>query len=167
MPDPDPAEGASDGATPVDPDVAEALIPGHIRTRGELNEWEQANIVRAALWARRTDARALDESTVRALHRRMFDRTWTWAGRYRTIDTNLGVAWTTVPEQVRQLLDDGIWWFEHRMWSEREAALRLHHRLVAVHPFVNGNGRHARLWCDLLLRQRGVAPIRWRARRAD
>ena len=156
-----------DGGTPVDGDEAAALIPGHIVTRGELNAWEQANILEAATWAHRTRKVALDETTIRELHRRMFDETWEWAGQYRRTDKNLGVPWPQIPADVRNVIDDGRYWVEHRTFPIDEAAIRLHHRLVAIHPFPNGNGRHARLWCDLLLRQNGRPPISWRSKALD
>ncbi|MEQ1858209.1 MAG: mobile mystery protein B [Longimicrobiales bacterium] len=150
-----------DGTTPVDADEAADLIPPHVHRRDELNAWEQANIVRAAEWVQRTRKPALDESTIRELHRRMFDETWRWAGHYRTSDKNIGVHWPTIPEEVRNLVDDGAYWLEHATYSYDEAAIRLHHRLVRIHPFANGNGRHARLWCDLLLRQHRRPLLEW------
>jgi Fic-DOC domain mobile mystery protein B len=156
-----------DGATPLDPDEADALLPAHIHTRAELNLWEQANILEAARWAVRARAQALADSTVRELHRRMFDETWAWAGRYRTSDKNIGVNWPTISTEVRKLLDDGQYWLDHGTYAIDEAAARLHHRLVKVHPFPNGNGRHARLWCDMVLRQHGRPPLDWKSRELD
>lgn len=162
MPDNDPA-----GATPIDPDEAGDLIPGHIQTRDELNAWEQQNILAAAQWARRTTLAATSDHMIRELHRRMFDRTWTWAGHFRQTDKNLGVRWETIPVEVRKLADDAAYWIEHATRSLDEAALRLHHRQVSIHPFPNGNGRHARLWCDTLLAQNGRPPIAWKAPELD
>jgi Fic-DOC domain mobile mystery protein B len=150
------------GATPIPPDESADLIPTHVRTRTDLNEWEQANILIAANWAERTRMVALDEPFVRELHRRMFDRTWTWAGRYRKSDTNLGADWQRIPTEVREVIDTGLFWFENGTFPVDEAALRLHHRMVLVHPFPNGNGRHARLWCDTILRRHGRPPIDWK-----
>ena len=155
------------GATPIDPDEAEGLIPSHVRTRDELNTWEQANILEAAMWIQRMRKPALHEPTIREVHRRMFDRTWRWAGFYRTSDTTIGAYWADVPVRVRDFIEDGRYWLEHQVFPVDEAALRLHHRLVKIHPFPNGNGRHARLWCDLLLRQNGRPPFRWRAEELD
>ena len=160
-------EDEPDGATPLDPDEAEGLIPDHIRTRGELNEWEQANVLAGAEWAVSTRKDALDEVTIRELHRRMFDRTWNWAGTYRTSDKNIGVYWVTVGVAVHQVVENGRFWMERGTYPSDEAALRLHHRMVQVHPFPNGNGRHARMWCDLLLRQLGRPPFEWRSRDLD
>ena len=151
-----------DGATPVDEDEAADLIPKHIRTRSELNAWEQANIIEAVRWSEQTRLDALDESFARELHRRMFESTWKWAGQYRTSNKNIGVDWTQIPADVKSLVDDGIYWIEHGTFSIDEASLRLHHRMVAIHPFPNGNGRHGRLWCDIVLQQHGRPPFVWK-----
>ena len=155
------------GATPIDPGEAEGLIPGHIQTRAELNEWEQANIIGAARWVRTATEPAFAESTILGLHKRMFDRTWEWAGRYRTSDKNIGVYWAEIGVEIRKFVDDGAYWLEHHVSSVDEAAARLHHRLVLIHPFPDGNGRHARLWCDLLLRQNGRPMFSWSSEELD
>lgn len=156
-----------EGATPLDPDEAADLVATHLHTRDELNLWEQENILQAAAWAARARLPFLSEEAIRELHRRMFDRTWSWAGRYRTSDKNIGVFWATIPEEVRKLVDDGRFWVERGTFPLDEAALRLHHRLVKIHLFPNGNGRHARLWCDTLVRQWGRPPFAWRNRDLD
>jgi Fic-DOC domain mobile mystery protein B len=156
-----------DGATPVDADEAVYLIPKHIRTRDELNVWEQENILLAAAWSLNVRRTVIDEAHVRGLHKRMFDKTWTWAGRYRTSDKNLGVPWSQIPTEVKKLIDDGRFWLEKKVYSQDEIAIRLHHRLVFIHPFSNGNGRHARLWSDVILRQLGRRPFSWRNAELD
>jgi len=156
-----------EGATLIDPDQTDALLQQHLHTRDELNLWEQQNILGAAGWALRAKADPLDEATVRELHRRMFDQTWAWAGRYRTSDTNIGVPWPSIPEEVGKLVDDGRYWLENGIYSVDEGAVRLHHRLVKVHPFTNGNGRHGRLWADMILEQNGRPPLDWRNHELD
>ena len=141
-----------EGATPLSEDEKDQLIPGHIVNREQLNEWEQRNILEAEQWAfsqRRT--RILSADFVRALHRRMFDRTWKWAGSFRTTDKNIGVPAHQIPTALRNGLDDAEYWLEYEIFPIPEAAVRLHHRLVSVHPFPDGNGRHARLAADVLL----------------
>ena len=154
-------EHLPEGATPLDPDQAADLIPGHVRTRGQLNVWEQENILAAAQWTQRTRFAALEERTIRELHRRMFDRTWGWAGTYRRSDKNIGVEWSSIPEEVRKLIDDGAYWIDEQVFDIDEVAIRLHHRLVYIHPFPDGNGRHARLWCDMILVQNDRRPVQW------
>lgn len=160
-------EDEPEGATPLDSDEAAELIPKHIHTRSELNAWEQQNILAAARWAHRARSEALSYGFIRELHRRMFDETWAWAGTFRTSDKNIGVDWHTIPTEVRNLVDDGLYWLENGTYPVDEAALRLHHRLVQVHPFPNGNGRLARLWSDAVLLQNGRSAFAWRNRMLD
>ena len=139
------------------------MLPRHIATQGQLNEWEQANILAAVKWAAdaRTKIDPLTDVFARELHRRMFDRTWQWAGQYRHSDKNIGIEWAQVPVRVRDLLADTRYWIDHDTYPSVEAAVRLHHRLVAIHPFPNGNGRHARLVADLVLTNLGGSPLPW------
>jgi len=149
------------GATPIDGDEAEGLLPGHITTQADLNEWEQANIAAATAWVRTSRLDPFDHLAVRKLHERMFDRTWSWAGRFRRTEKTIGVVPWEIPVRLRNLLADGRYWFENGIFSPREGALRLHHRLVLVHLFPNGNGRHARLWANWVLRRAGEPRIDW------
>lgn len=150
------------GATPLDPNEADGLLPSHITTQEQLNEWEQANIGRAVNWLRSGRKRdVLSEHFARALHKRMFDRTWRWAGSFRRTERNLGVAPEQIAPQLRNLLDDARYWLEHTSYPIDEAAARFHHRLVSIHCFANGNGRHARLITDVLLAGAGASPFNW------
>lgn len=154
------------GATPLDPDEAEELIPGHISTQGELNSWEQHNIVAGRRWAfgkNRTVTDLMDERFVRELHKRMFDSTWKWAGTFRKTDKNIGQEWTQISMVLRQLLDNTHWQIEHHITPLHEVAVRFHHALVLIHPFPNGNGRHSRLMADLLQRSLGLPDLTWGA----
>ncbi|MBX6332884.1 MAG: mobile mystery protein B [Gemmatimonadaceae bacterium] len=150
-----------EGATPLAPDDMLDLVATHIRTLAELNEWEQTNILRAEEWAFRRKRSVLTESFVKALHRKMFDRTWLWAGAYRKTDTNIGVPWYTIPIAVREACADATTWLERAVFELDEVAVRLHHRMVSIHPFPNGNGRHARLLADVLVAQRGAPRFTW------
>lgn len=152
-----------EGATPLDPDAAAGLIPG-LSTQGELNEFEERNILQADRWAmksRKLRRRFPNAEALRELHRRMFDQTWKWAGQYRHTDTNIGVPWQQITTAVYTLCDDIGYQIEHGIYDWLERAARFHHRLVAIHPFPNGNGRHARLATDLLLVQHGQARFTW------
>ena len=152
----------SEGATPIDPDEAQALIPGHITTQSELNEWESQNIQKAVTWSlSRKRTGVLTATFVNVLHRRMFDQTWEWAGAYRRSDKNIGVPWEQVAVEVHKLLGDAGFWLAESVYSVQESAIRLHHRMVVIHPFVNGNGRHARLLADVLLYNRDLPRIKW------
>jgi Fic-DOC domain mobile mystery protein B len=147
-----------EGNTPLSPDEQADLIP-NLATKEELNQWERENIIVAYSWALnpRTLARAeaLSEPYIRELHRRMFDQTWKWAGLYRTTEKNIGVPHHQIREQLAILIGDVSYWIEHNTYSADEIAIRFHHRLVLIHPFANGNGRHARLMADVLAKLQG------------
>lgn len=149
------------GATPLDADELASLIPGHIATQGELNEWEQANIVQGDQWARKQRKEILNEGFLRQLHKQMFGETWKWAGEFRKSDKNIGIDWPKISVELRKLLDDVHYQIEHASYPPDEIAMRFHHRLVAVHPFPNGTGRHARLMADLLAKRLGQPGFTW------
>ena len=147
--------------TPLAPEERRELIPAHIAYRSELNEAEQENIVRAQDWAlgRRRDL--LNEKFIKDLHRRMLGDVWRWAGKFRTSERNLGIAYYEISTALRQLLDDTKAWIKHNAYQPDEIAVRFHHRLVKIHPFPNANGRHARLMADLLVMKLGGERFSW------
>lgn len=150
------------GATPLDANEIDGLIPSSISTQGELNAFEQANIAEAEGWAlagKHSDP--LSDTFIRDLHKRMFGQVWRWAGSYRKTDKNLGEPWQQVPMKVRAFCDDVAFWIKHRTYEWDELGARFHHRLVAIHPFPNGNGRHARLMTETLLQHHGVPLFGW------
>ena len=152
------------GATPLDADELASLIPGHITTQGELNEWEQLNIVQGEQWALRQRGQRkeiLNEAFLRQLHKQMFGETWKWAGDFRKSDKNIGVDWLSIGVELKKLLDDVRYQVERSAFPGDEIAVRFHHRLVAIHPFPNGNGRHARMMADLLVERLGKARFTW------
>lgn len=148
-------------ATPLTPEERRELIPAHITYRSELNEAEQGNIVRAQDWALSRRRDLLTEKFIVDLHRRMLGDVWRWAGHFRTTERNLGIPSHEIRVEVRQLLDDAKTWIAHGSYPPDEIAVRLHHRLVWIHPFPNGNGRHARLMADLLIMSMGGARFSW------
>lgn len=134
-----------EGATPLDPDEMEGLKLSHITTRGELDRWEQENINDAMDWLqRRRKSDVLNETFVLKLHIQMFGKLWNWGGKYRQSGKNIGVDRTTISVELRKLLGDVHYWIENDTYGSDEIAARFHHRLVAIHLFPNGNGRHAR-----------------------
>jgi Fic-DOC domain mobile mystery protein B len=155
------------GNTPLDPDELAQLIP-NLATKEELNEWERRNILTAAEWA--TNPRVLKredpliEPYLRKLHRRMFDQTWRWAGKYRKSNRNLGAPFHQIMNHIAAVLGDAHYWTRHESFDLDEIAVRLHHRLVAIHPFPNGNGRHARLLADVIVMKHGGEPFTWGSR---
>jgi Fic-DOC domain mobile mystery protein B len=157
----DPLFEQDDAATPLEPEEREGLIPSYITLRRELNEAEQRNISEAQRWAFSRRRNALDEVFLRRLHQRMLGDVWRWAGEYRTTARNIGIEAWQIGTQLRQLLEDVRYWVDHATYPADEIAVRFHHRLVWIHPFPNGNGRHARLSADLLAVQLGQKPFTW------
>ncbi len=155
-------DGNIGGQTPLGPDGAEALLLP-LATRAGLNTAEALSIASAVRWLvseRRDPDRILSEHFVRDLHRRMFAGVWRWAGEYRRSGTNLGTTWFTIPVEVRSLIDDTRVWRDTNMEPDR-LAVHFSHRLVSIHPFVNGNGRHSRLAADALARSMGRPTLNW------
>ena len=153
---------ADDTATPLSAEERQGLKLTYISTRGDLNLAEQANIQDADDWAfaRRRDV--LDEGFLRRLHKRMLGQVWTWAGRYsREVNRRIGVDFFMIEQELRMLLDNVRFWIEHETFQPDEITLRFHNRLVLIHPFPNGNGRHARLATDLLAVSLGRERFTW------
>lgn len=154
-----------DGSTPLSADEACGLRLSWIATRGDLNEAEQGNILaarRKRRWRTPTVHELLDDLAARTLHRDMFGQVWSWAGAYRNSETNIGVAPHEISVRVRDLMEDAKLWVGGTLpMPVDEAGYRFHHRLVAIHPFPNGNGRHSREMTDLLLRALKAPRFTW------
>ena len=151
------------GATPLTPDDMLGLKLAHVTTRGQLDEVEQANVTQGLRWLARTRrGDILDDVFVRKLHRELFGEVWEWAGTYRLRETNIGIAPPEIGVQVHLLLDNARTWCRERVYPPVEAAARFHHRMAQIHPFPNGNGRHARIAADeYLKRYFDHAPVEW------
>jgi len=153
-----------DGATPLDPDEMEGLKLPHIETRGELDQVEQQNIQEGFNWLsrQRKYKDLLNEDFIRTLHEKLFGSVWSWAGHFRHTEKNIGIDPVNISVELRNLLDDVKYWVGHDTYGREEFAARFHHRLVKIHPFPNGNGRHARIMTDEILEKvMDVAPINW------
>ena len=154
-----------DGATPLDPDELEGLKHPHVETRGELDQLEQVNIQEGYRWLSRQRKYKLflNEEFVLDLHRHLFGDVWKWAGTFRKSEKNIGVDPAHIGMELRNLLEDAKYWIENQTYQREELAARFHHRLVKIHPFSNGNGRHARIMTDIILeRVLTLEPISWR-----
>ena len=160
-------ELVSEDTTPLDPDELAGLRLSWITTRADLNAAEGANIRSARSWA---EGRALSTDDIltsewlRALHHRMFGDVWRWAGHYRTAEKNIGIPPFQITSAVEDAVADCRVWLadqSQQRWSNDEIAVRLHHRLVWIHPFPNGNGRISRLCADLLLHALGTPEFTW------
>lgn len=151
------------GATPLHPDEMDGLRLKHVTTREELDRWEQENIQDAMAWlGKRRKSNILTEEFILQLHKKMFGKVWHWAGQFRRTNKNIGVEWTIVPTELRQLLGDAQYWVQHNVFPPDEIAYRLHHKLVWIHLFPNGNGRHSRMMADILLTELyNLEPFTW------
>jgi Fic-DOC domain mobile mystery protein B len=150
------------GASPLDPNELGGLKHRHITTQGELDQLEQANIEAGLRWLGRQRSQVLSDRFALTLHKRLFGEVWDWAGTFRKTGKNIGIDPVDIPVELRTLIGDAKYWAENSTYPPTEAAVRLHHRLVKIHPFPNGNGRHARIMADTVLdRVYGVAPIDW------
>lgn len=152
----------NDGQTPLDEDEKEGLIIKSISTRGELDEFEQQNIEDAIQWSltrKFTKNQILSESFIQELHKRMYRNVWKWAGEYRKTNKNIGVDKLEIPIVLRSLIDDAKYWLEHNVYEPDEFALRFKHKLVSIHCFPNGNGRHSRMMADIIFEKIYQLPV--------
>ncbi len=156
-----PLEEQDDAATPLSEEEKEGLIPSYITLRRELNEAEQENILEGEDWAFSRKRNILDEKTLNTLHQKMFGNVWRWAGQYRRTGKNIGVDVYRIPQDLRQLIEDCRYWIDNGTYEPDEIAARFHHRLVWIHAYPNGNGRHARLATDILLTSLGQKRFSW------
>ena len=151
-----------DGATLLMAEEREGLRLTYITTRGELNEAEAGNIAKAAAWAmsgRRI--KALDVEFLRRLHRRMLGEVWDWAGEYRRSDKNIGIPHRQIELAMYELVDNLKAWTAYGSYEPDEITVRFAHRLVQIHPFANGNGRHSRLAADIISVSANGRPFTW------
>lgn len=147
--------------TPLTAEEREQLIPSYIALRSELNEAEQINIAAASKWLSSRKRDVLDQAFLNGLHKRMFGKVWRWAGQYRTTPRNIGIDAYRIPTEMHQLIDDVQFWIANKTYSPDEIAVRFSHRLVAIHPFPNGNGRFSRMVGDMLAVQLGQPRFTW------
>lgn len=144
----------ADGQTPLEEEEKDGLLIPSIATRGELDEFEQQNIEQAVLWSLNRSFKPetfFTEAFVKRLHKRMYGEVWIWAGEFRRSNKNIGVDKLSIPVELRMLLDDVRYWHTHRVYSADECTIRFKHRLVSIHCFANGNGRHSRLTADIMI----------------
>jgi Fic-DOC domain mobile mystery protein B len=146
--------GYSEGQTLLDEEERDGLLIPVVSTRFELNEFEQMNIEQAIEWTQSRSFTAetlFSQSFICMLHKRMFAEVWAWAGKFRKTEKNIGIPHWKIPTELKYLLDDVRFWYENDTYPPEGLALRFKHRLVSIHCFSNGNGRHSRLMADIIL----------------
>lgn len=143
-----------DVQTPLDEEEKEGLLIKTIIAKNELDEFEQMNIEKAIEWTIHTNLkkdRILSEKFIKDLHKKMFGDVWKWAGEFRKSEKNIGVKWTQISTALKNLIDDAHYWIENKTFSPEEISIRFKHRIVAIHCFSNGNGRHSRMMADIIM----------------
>lgn len=150
-----------DGQTPLDDEEKEGLIVKTIATRGELDEFEQQNIERAVQWSIGRSIKPeliFTENFVRLVHKRMYGQVWKWAGEFRNSNKNIGTDKWQISTALKSLLDDAKYWHVNNVYGPDELAIRFKHKLVSIHCFPNGNGRHSRLMADIIIQKVFMKP---------
>lgn len=150
------------GQTPLDEEEIEGLLIPTIATRGELDEFEQHNIEQAIEWTLKRSFKPqqiFTEAFVREVHHRMYGDVWAWAGDFRKTEKNIGIDKWKIGPELKYLLDDTIYWTENNVYAPDEIAVRFKHRIVSIHCFPNGNGRHSRLMADIIAEKLFKQPV--------
>ena len=150
------------GQTPLDEDEVDGIVPSSITTKGELNEFEQQNIEEAIQWVLLRSFKqqqVFTEAFVKDLHKRMYGDVWKWAGQFRKTNKNIGVDKWSIGSELKCLLDDAVYWVENNVYAPDEIAIRFKHRIVSIHCFPNGNGRHSRLMADIIIEKIFKLPV--------
>lgn len=143
-----------DGQTPLNENEKEGLKIKSITTQNELDEFEQLNIEKAVEWTIHTKLKPekiWTEKFIKDVHKKMYGDVWKWAGEFRKSDKNIGIKWTQIGAELKNLLDDSKYWIENKTYPPEEIAIRFKHRIVAIHCFPNGNGRHSRMMADIII----------------
>lgn len=151
-----------EGQTPIDEDEKEGLLIETISTKTELDEFEQLNIEEALQWVigkKFSPQQVFTDEFICNVHKRMFGNVWAWAGQFRKTDKNIGVEKHQIPMYLKALCDDALFWVDHDIYPSKEMAIRFKHRLVSIHCFPNGNGRHSRLMADIIIEKIYEEPL--------
>lgn len=151
-----------DGRTPLGEEEKDGLLIPTIATRGELDEFEQQNIEQAVQWILGRTFKpetVFTEEFIGVVHKRMYGNVWAWAGEFRKTNKNIGIDQWQIPTELRYLLDDIRYWRENNTYPPDEIAVRFKHRIVSIHCFHNGNGRHSRLMADIIIEKIYSRPV--------
>ena len=93
------------GQTPIEEEEKLELIVKTISTRGELDEFEQANIEKAVEWSLRINPhiqKILNVEFIKEVHNRMFGEVWGWAGTFRKTNKNIGVDKYYIQQELKK-----------------------------------------------------------------
>ena len=143
---------------------ASGLVPLHVTTRKELYEAEFINITEAVQYylsnPNLLNRFEITRQILFDVHKKMFNKVWSWAGKKRTSNKNIGIEPYKIDEEIKKLVDDYNFWIKENM-KIIEIAARLHHRLVWIHPFEGGNGRWSRFTANLIYYKNTKTLLNW------
>ena len=154
-----------DGSTPLDHDQILGIRFSHLTTMGELDELEDLNIQKGLEWLnRQKDPNYLSTEFICKLHEKLFGDVWKWAGKFRTAEVNISKYRSyDVAPQLKNFFEDAKLWIHHGEMSWDEISAEMHHRLVTIHPFPNGNGRTTRIYTEYVQKRNNQPVTSWMA----
>lgn len=154
-----------DGSTPLDPDQITGIKFSHLVNMGELDEVEDLNIQHGLEWLKRQKSDDyLSVEFICKLHEKLFGDVWKWAGKFRKVEVNISkIRSYDVGPQLINFFEDAKLWIAGGQMSWDEIAAEMHHRLVSIHPFPNGNGRTTRIFTEYVQRRNGRPVTSWKA----
>lgn len=154
-----------DGSTPLDHDQIKGIRFSHLTTMGELDELEDINIQKGLEWLnhQKTDD-YLSMEFLCKLHEKLFGDVWKWAGKFRTVEVNISKYRPyDIGPQLKNFFEDVKLWIDHGKMSWDEISAEMHHRLVSIHPFPNGNGRTTRIFTEYVQKRNKQPVTNWKA----
>ncbi len=154
-----------DGSTPLDHDQILGIRFSHLTTMGELDELEDLNIQKGLEWLnRQKDPNYLTTEFICKLHEKLFGDVWKWAGKFRTAEVNISKYRSyDVGPQLKNFFEDAKLWIQLGKMSWDEISAEMHHRLVTIHPFPNGNGRTTRIYTEYVQKRNNQPVTSWMA----
>lgn len=158
-----------DGSTPLDLDQIKGIRFSHLTTMAELDEIEDQNIQKGLEWLnRQTTNNYMSMEFLCKLHEKLFCDVWEWAGKFRTVEVNISKYRSyDVGPQLKNFFEDLKLWMTSGKMNWDEISAEMHHRLVTIHPFVNGNGRTTRIYTEYVQKRNNQTPTNWKASMAD
>ncbi len=154
-----------DGSTPLDHDQIKGIRFSHLTTMGELDEIEDENIQKGLEWLNRQKTPDyLSTEFLCQLHEKLFGEVWKWGGKFRTVEVNISKYRPyDVAPQLKNFFEDVKLWISGGKMSWDEISAEMHHRLVTIHPFPNGNGRTTRIYTEYVQKRNNQPVTSWKA----